>query len=472
MTLTSVLIFIGLAVCLGFLARTRWRLPLLLVTSALAVYALQPALPVRFLDFWLPTATLALTVLGWALTVPPEQRDWRANGQAAAILAGVVITLGLTRLFGLDLPGVARPPRLLPLLLAVTAVAALAFLLVRSAYSSRLWLTFGIVFILVLFLFLKCPLLTVLVSTWLRMLSGQSAGLASAFDIRWLGFSYLAFRLLHTFRDRQSGRLPPVSLAEYAVYMIFFPALAAGPIDRIERFVADLRRPAVLTPHDWLEAGKRLTLGLFKKFVLADTLALIALNPTNALQIRDAGWAWVLLYAYSFQLYLDFSGYTDIAIGLGRLLGVKLPENFNKPYLRPNLTQFWNNWHMTLTQWLRAYVFNPLTRALRSAHRPLPTVVIIFVGQMSTMLLIGLWHGVTWNFALWGLWHAFGLFVHNRWSEWTRPRLAEISPLGRALLDAGGVFLTFHYVTLGWLFFVLPDIETSWRVFSKLLGGV
>mgnify|MGYP000194568017 CR=1 FL=1 len=138
MTLTSVLIFIGLAVCLGFLARNRWRLPLLLVTSALTVYALQPALPIRFLDFWLPTATLALTVLGWVLTAPPEQRDGRANGQAAAILAGVVITLGLTRLLGLDLPGVARPPRFLPLLLAVTvARRAMGIPRASSGCSTR-----------------------------------------------------------------------------------------------------------------------------------------------------------------------------------------------------------------------------------------------------------------------------------------------------------------------------------------------
>ncbi len=471
MTLTSILILIGLAACLGLLGRSRWRLLLLLAVSALAVYALQPALPVRFLDFWLPTATLALTVLGWALTAPPEQRLWRTNGPAAAVLAGVVLLLGLTRLFGLDLPAVGRPPRFLPILLAVTAVAVVTFLLVRLGRARRLWLALGIVFLLVLFLLLKSSPLTALVSAWLRTLNGQSAGLASPLDIRWLGFSYLAFRLLHTFRDRQSGRLPPVSLAEYAVYAIFFPALTAGPIDRIERFVADLRHPRPLDSQGWLEAGRRLTLGLFKKFVLADALGLIALSPANALQVHSAGWAWVLLYAYSFQLYFDFAGYTDMAIGLGRLMGIQLPENFNAPYLKPNLTQFWNNWHMTLTQWMRAYVFNPLTRALRSAGRPLPTAVIILAGQVSTMVLIGLWHGVTWNFAFWGLWHAFGLFVHNRWSEWARPRLTAVSVPWRMALQAGGVLLTFHYVTLGWLLFVLPDPATSWRVLSILIGG-
>ncbi|MEZ0395606.1 MAG: MBOAT family O-acyltransferase [Anaerolineales bacterium] len=470
MTLTFILILAGLAAVLGLFARGRWRLPLLLSVSALTVYALQPALPIRYLDFWLPTATLGLVVLGWVLTAPPDRRAWRDNWGAAAILGAVVLLLALSRLLGLDLPAVGRPPRLLPLLLFVTGVAGLAVFFQRSPRLSRLGLALGVFFLLLLFICLKYPPLTTALSAWLRRWNAQSAALASALDLRWLGFSYLAFRLLHTFRDRQAGRLPPVSLAEYAIYAVFFPALAAGPIDRIERFVEDLRRPRPLDSQGWLEAGRRLTLGLFKKFVLADTLALIALSPVNALQVHSAGWAWVLLYAYSLQLYFDFAGYTDIAIGLGRLVGVKLPENFNAPYLKPNLTQFWNNWHMTLTQWIRAYVFNPLTRALRASKRSLPAALIILAGQLSTMLLIGLWHGITWNFVLWGLWHAAGLFFHNRWSEWTRPRLAAVSGSKRALLDLGGALLTFHYVTLGWVWFALPDPLTSWQVFLKLMG--
>jgi len=123
----------------------------------------------------------------------------------------------------------------------------------------------------------------------------------------------------------------------------------------------------------------------------------------------------VLLYAYAFQIYFDFSGYTDIAIGLGRLLGIKLPENFNAPYLKPNLTYSGTIGNMTLTQWFRAYFFNPVTRALRSSKRKFSISGIVFITQMGTMVLIGLWHGVTWNFVAWGVWHGLGLFVHNRW---------------------------------------------------------
>jgi len=212
--------------------------------------------------------------------------------------------------------------------------------------------------------------------------------------------------------------------------------------------------------------------GLFKKFVLADSLALIALNNINALQTGTAGWMWVLLYAYTFQILFDFSGYTDIAIGIGGFLGFRLPENFANPYLKPNLTQFWNSWHMTLTQWFRSYFFNPVTRFLRSSKHRLPIPVIIFVTQLGTMLLIGLWHGVTWNFILWGLWHGVGLFLQNRWSEFLRPRLIGIENRKWLNLCVSGLstFLTFQYVALGWVWFALPDPVLSWQVFLKLFG--
>ncbi|MCS7011703.1 MAG: hypothetical protein NZL98_10060, partial [Anaerolineales bacterium] len=106
-----------------------------------------------------------------------------------------------------------------------------------------------------------------------------------------------------------------------------------------------------------------------------------------------------------------------------------------------------------------------------SLQRPLPIPLIIFLTQFATMVLIGLWHGVTWNFVLWGVWHGLGLFVHNRWSEWVRPRLMNVSGHSQRLLQAGGVLLTFHYVALGWVFFVLPHPSLSWRFFQVLLGG-
>lgn len=476
MTLTYILIFTAVALFLGLVMRNRWRVYLLMGISALAVYVLQPALPIRSLDFWLATITLVLTVLGWILTTPSDKLRERNNLVALAILFGIIVFADLTRYLGLEWTLTATLPPKLELLMVFLALAAL--LLFCVAYFERLsptlFLASGIILLIGIFLILKIPSLATAVSEVIRYALGRPSTNAAATDLRWIGFSYIAFRLIHTIRDRQSGRLPVVTLPEYVTYVIFFPALTAGPIDRIERFIQDLRRPISLSAEDLSIAGKRLVVGLFKKLVLADSLAIIALNSTNAVQTRTAGWMWVLLYAYTFQIFFDFSGYTDIAIGIGRFLGFRLPENFANPYIKPNLTQFWNSWHMTLTQWFRAYFFNPFTRFLRSSKHPMPVPAMIFLTQISTMILIGLWHGATWNFILWGLWHGVGLFVQNRWSGIIRPWAArlETRPALKMSLAVVSTFLTFQYVALGWVWFALPDPVSSWHVFLKLFGIV
>lgn len=473
MTLRAILIFLALAVIFRLAGRGKARGWLLLVSSALAIYWLQPAVPIRNLDYWLPTATLGLTALMWALTSPPEERRAPQNIITAAVLAGLVLLVAASRFIstkGILTP--TRPPQFWQALIGVAALALIAWLAVRFSKPARglLWAAFA--FILVLFILLKTPPLAQTAAGWLRSLMGQSPALASAADLRWLGFSYVAFRIIHTLRDRQAGRLPAVTLQEYVIFVIFFPAFTAGPIDRIERFIKDLRAPLDLSAQDFGEAGKRLALGLLKKFVLADALAIMALGAANAGQVRTTGWAWVLLYAYAFQILFDFSGYTDIAIGLGRLLGISLPENFNHPYLKPNLTQFWNNWHMSLTQWFRTYFFNPVTRALRRGSKPLAPALVILLTQLGTMLLIGLWHGVTWNFVLWGAWHGMGLFVQNRYSEWMKPRLGflEGRPWLRRTFTVLGVLLTFHYVALGWVWFALPTPASALHFLGLLAG--
>ena len=481
MTLRDILIFIAL----GLLIRgvSRWaggRAWLLYLVSILAVFWLQPLSAVRYLDFWLPAATLGLSTLGWVATTPPGQRAWRANFPALFLLAGVVLLLGLTRYMGDDgILTAARPPQFELVLAMVVVVTLLAAGLDRLRLTpGALWA--GIALLIALLVVLKFPPLATAASVALRTLVDQGTARASAVDLRWLGFSYLAFRMLHTLRDRQNGRLQAVSFREYMTYLLFYPAFTAGPIDRIERFTKDLRKVVVFrdAPEIGL-AGKRLVLGLFKKFVVADGLALFALNAANASQVAGAGWTWLLIYAYALLIYFDFSGYTDLAIGLGHLVGIALPENFNAPYFRPNLTQFWNNWHMTLTQWFRAYWFNPLTRAMRTAKtaagaaRYSPFGVLL-VTQLSTMVLIGLWHGVTWNFVLWGAWHGVGLLAQNRFTDWMKPRYARLA--GRPRLKSGVTVLTtlvtFHYVALGWVFFALPDPALSLSVFGKLFGGI
>jgi alginate O-acetyltransferase complex protein AlgI len=229
MTLDYILIFVGVAAVLGIATRKGGRLPVLLVTSALAVYALQPALPIRGLDFWLPTLTLGLSVLGWILTTPRQERLWRDNWPAAAILSGIVLVLGLTRYLGFSLPLTAsNPPQILQILVVLAIVAVAGFLIWRFSKPGTLLLSAAFVFVIFIFILLKVPALSEWVSQVLRGWNGQSTLLASPLDLRWLGFSYIAFRLLHTLRDRQSGRLPAVNLSEYVIYVIFFPALSAG----------------------------------------------------------------------------------------------------------------------------------------------------------------------------------------------------------------------------------------------------
>jgi D-alanyl-lipoteichoic acid acyltransferase DltB (MBOAT superfamily) len=446
----------------------------------MAVYWMQPSTPVRHLDFWLPTASILITVFVWAVTnhyKPDQQWITVLNG---AIIGVVIIGIGLTRYLGaVCCLTPTRPPEIWQLLLALVLAGVLTALPYRLLRYKRIWTTATIVLILGLFIILKTEYLAQSVSVWLRSSTGQSPDLASVLDLPWLGFSYLAFRWLHILRDYQAGKLPSYSLNDFVTYAIFFPTYTAGPIDRSQRFMGDLHKftvsEQVVEPHNLrtenvVIGSWRILLGVFKKFVLADSLALVALSSQNASQVNSTVWMWVILYAYAFRIYFDFAGYTDVAIGLGRLIGFNLPENFDRPYLRQNLTTFWNSWHITLAHWFRAYFFNPVTRALRSRQKQLPVWLVILIGQFGTMLLIGLWHGITWNFAIWGVWHGVGLFAHNRWSEWVRPKMIGLVDRAsvKKLMEFGGWFLTFNYVTLGWVWFALPDLTQALYVFQIL----
>ncbi len=468
MTIVQIAILAALAGIIGQLRRGR-ELTMLAI-SALVVFWLQPAEPVNALRFWLPFATLAVGTLAWVLTAAPEARGLRQNWPALSVLGGVAVLADLNRYLRLEAVYAVLTPAVPLVLIGVVAIAFAAVMLGTRRRARSFWLSAGLISLIAVFVVLKMPPLAAQAQAFLTGLShsGPEEGAA----LSWLGYSYFAFRLMHTIRDRQTGRLPPVTLSEYMNYVIFFPSFTAGPIDRIERFNKDLCAPLPLANEDWIEAGRRLFTGLFKKFVVADLLAVISINDVLVSKVENGAWLWVFLYAYALRLYFDFSGYTDIAIGLGRLMGIRLPENFSAPYLKSNLTLFWNSWHITLTQWFRSYVFNPLTRAMRSARQPFPVWSVILVAQLATMSLIGLWHGITLGFVAWGLWHGVGLFVHNRWSDFVRPRVPAWMQRGRGqwLASAAGIFLTFNYVALGWLFFTLSTPSVAWLALRKLFG--
>jgi D-alanyl-lipoteichoic acid acyltransferase DltB (MBOAT superfamily) len=451
--------------------RTAVRNWLVFVISVLGVFWLQPGVPLRGFDFWLPLSSLTLCVMLWAATLPAAQTaaSRRETVATLVVLAGLVLVISLTRFVEplSTLVTRARPPQTLSVFVFLAMGAALAWIMYTVRQRSAVWRALLFAFLILLLLIKTEPLATS-VSALLRSLQGQAPDQAGALDWRWLGISYLAFRMMSVLRERAAGRLPEFGLREFVSYAVFAPALQAGPIDRPDRFLKDLRTPfapglAMLTA-----AGSRLLVGAFKKYALADTLALVALNDANA-PLLQPGWAWVPLYAYALRIYFDFSGYTDIALGVARLAGVTLPENFAAPYLKPNLTQFWNSWHISLAQWFRSYWFNPLTRALRRRQwEPAP---IVLLGQVSTMLMIGLWHGVTANFVIWGLWHAAGLFVHNRWADFAKTRLTVIAtrPVLQHLVNGAGALLTFHFVALGWVWFALGTPDAALQLFDVLL---
>lgn len=473
MTLTHILVLIAAALLYIALLPERWRRWALFMGSVIAIFWLQPATRIRTLDFFFPVLTLALVLLAWLAARAPDQRWTREDSISAAVVAVIVLLLSASRYLA---PGYritpSRPPAVPDVALIVIGVGLLLVLIsLTRIKSSRLALPV-LLLILVVFVIFKTDPLAEEASRRLRDQMGQPVDLASPADLDWLGFSYVAFRLIHTLRDRQTGRLPALTLREYVTYAIFFPAYTAGPIDRAERFLPDLQQVGGREPSRLVYGGMRIAVGIGKKFIIADSLAYFALSATKAEQAESTWALWVMLYAYALQIYFDFSGYTDIAIGIGQLFGIRLPENFNLPYLKRNITVFWQSWHMTLSNWARFYVFSPLSRWMLSRRvKPSPTVIVL-IAQLATMLVIGLWHGVTWHFVAWGLWHGVGLYIHKLWSDRTRPYYLKLrdQPRTAQIVGIAGVILTFHYVTLGWVWFALPDMSTGWDVFLRLFG--
>jgi alginate O-acetyltransferase complex protein AlgI len=456
----------------------------LLIGSVIGIYWLQPNLPLRFSSYILQTVTVILTVVTWWLTKvndDPDSEGGLAREDRISLLLIFMLVVGMAfnRYLNFDVRIVDyRPPPPIYVAVVLAPVGLLLLLIGRwqkHVNLSRL-LSVAMLLIVVLFVVLKTEAISTGVSTLWRSATGQNVLLASYSDLAWIGFSYVAFRLIHTLRDRQTGILPPLSLREYVTYVLFTPAYIAGPIDRVERFVGDLRHVPEIVGLDstrYWQGGQRICIGMFKKFVIADALAQgLSLNALNAQQTTEPLGLWILLYGYAFRLFFDFSGYTDIAIGLGILFGIKLPENFARPYLSTNIAKFWQSWHITLSNWVRFYVFSPLSRALlRRKPRP-STTIIVFISQLTTMIVIGLWHGVSWNFFIWGVWHGLALFAHKQWSDRTRKWYRGLSkkPWQNRGWTLFSWFITFQYVVLGWVWFLMPNVQSAIEVFRRLFG--
>jgi alginate O-acetyltransferase complex protein AlgI len=241
---------------------------------------------------------------------------------------------------------------------------------------------------------------------------------------------------------------------DYAIFIMFFPHLVAGPIVRPRDFLPQLRR---VKRFDWDRAhlGVRMfIIGFLKKSVIADHLGELVVDPVFADPASFGSWSvWLGALAYAVQIYGDFSGYSDMGIGLAHLLGFKLPQNFNYPYLSANVAEFWRRWHISLSSWLRDYLFIPLGGSRGATWKTYRNLLVV-------MLLGGLWHGANWTFVTWGFYHGLLLAVHRAvpWPTW----------LGRAALRPLGVITTFILVCVGWVFFRAPTLGQAGTMLARM----
>jgi len=280
-----------------------------------------------------------------------------------------------------------------------------------------------------------------------------------------LGFSYLAFELLHVVLERRRGRIGALSFGDLLAFVFFAPARIAGPIKRYPDFVAAVRdaEPSSATVYAGL---LRILLGLAKKFFLADVLALIVAESAYVSSFRHA---WIIVVAFSLQIWLDFSAYTDIAIGLGGTLGIALPENFRAPYLSKNIREFWDRWHITLSHWVRDYVFTPLGRTMFKTRLRRTPVVIAVVSYLVTFTVVGAWHGLTPAFLLWGVYHGVLLSLYHVVRLKTPAWIADRAWYDSRLVRAAGAAFTFLCVTIGWVPFLLP-LPKAQKMLALMFG--
>ena len=275
-----------------------------------------------------------------------------------------------------------------------------------------------------------------------------------------IGISFITFQAISYTTEIYRKKLEPAAWMDFAVYMAFFPKLVAGPLVRPEQFLSQLKQPSARPDRSAaMSALGLLLLGLFKKIVIADSLAGLSDVAFRA-AARDMGidflpsaLFWQGFYLYSFLIYADFSGYTDIARSSAILLGFNLPENFRQPYLSENITLFWNRWHMSLTQWFREYLFFPLSRGLLIKTGRRHARLIQIAVTLITMTLIGLWHGAAWTFVVWGVWHGVLLSI-NQVRSWKVERRWQKLGLG---------IVTFHLVGIGWVLFGSSSFEAAER---------
>ncbi|MEM6297130.1 MAG: MBOAT family O-acyltransferase [Bacteroidota bacterium] len=274
-----------------------------------------------------------------------------------------------------------------------------------------------------------------------------------------VGISFFTFQTISYSVDIYRGKLKPVdNLIDFAFYVSFFPQLVAGPIVRASEFVPQIRKTYYVSEEDFKRAIYLILVGLTKKILISDYISGNYVDRIFAEPLKHSGFENLMaVYGYSIQIYCDFSGYTDVAIGIALLLGFRLPLNFNSPYKATSITDFWRRWHISLSSWLRDYLYIPLGGNRKGRVRT-------YINLLLTMLLGGLWHGAAWRFVIWGALHGTALAIHKIWRETIGENDSESTGITRILM----IFVTFHFVAFCWMFFRATSTEIVWQMLEQL----
>lgn len=338
-----------------------------------------------------------------------------------------------------------------PVYLSLTAFAACDFLLARnmpsrSAWGRRILLLASLVLNLGVLVCLKfLPHLAAERIDWLLRLS----------------LSFYVFQSLSYTIDIYRGEGKPTSnLLEYLASALFFPSIVAGPIPRQRKLLREIAAPLQIEPAIAARAFLLIGVGLVKKLLIADYLADNLVNRVFDTPALYSGLENLVgVYGYALQLFFDFSGYTDLAMGVALLLGVRLPENFQTPYLSVNLQEFWKRWHISFSSWLTDYLFESLPKSRKWLRLSYCSAFLI------TFLLGGLWHGFAWTFLIWGAMHGIGLSLVFIWVRWRKSRAAHTASVWAQV--AGGL-LTFHFVCLTWIFFRAESVPQALEILKQI----
>lgn len=298
------------------------------------------------------------------------------------------------------------------------------------------------------------------ISTIVATVNGKSQVVNLVFP---LGLSFYIFRAISYIMDVSHGKLETRSLFDVALYISFFPQIISGPIVKAREFFGgddDTRR---ITRYDLSIGAQMFLVGILKKRVLADRLS-VCVDAVYTAPMAYSSWSVVLaVISYALQLYLDFSGYSDMSIGICKMIGYDVRPNFNMPYLSHNPTEFWKKWHISLSEWLLEYVYIPLGGSRCKKWRN-------YLNLLLTMVIGGIWHGATWNFVLWGSYHGIGLVVHKIWMNMKKKIHCDGLTWVGKLWNGISILLTFVFVAVGWVFFRVQSIAVVKNILWKCVN--